>query len=1294
MRFASLVCFSALLSALSLGSVGTAQQAAKAIKAVPLKAAAKKPRALPRTTVISQVPGGGARPIGSTLLVPPGGVPPGGLPAPAVAVPVSPAVTTQQHVLKISRLTFDRRPSAILRAWAAAGRPSRREGPPEPTATAERPPGPPEVRNTVTPQPAVDPFDQQLLDFQGQVTIGAWSKVRSFLAALPAEEGKALYTRLLRSLQMKPPRRPKPLSVVPRPPGTPIVSLPASAAKYSEQHVCSCDDLIALAGCAPAPLDDTLISLLGGLMRQSLTAGNALSTVLDGFRKEVEKHPPAAKLDRNQVARILFSAGRGLAAGEFLPTLEEAESQNNFAALNLLSQFHLAQYAEEKTSRQLEVAWRATQAVLAGAGETTDHRDEMEKALRRAVDVAPQVRDELGQQWLNASFTGNPSRGMDILASIGSNSAQALQRSWREPDSRVNGLRLQTTAVEALLAAAPELADRWKSSLTLLATNWLREAEISYQFDQSTSRQGQLQRDQFGNFFYRNPRQRAASRIAAIPTGDLLELRPGAHWLSLVDEALHPKFSMLSAQLLLKINEEDQAFPYVEQLASSHPKLGKTLVDEFLRVWTNNHDPNANRNQTGRYMFMYGFERKAESIPLTRSKQERNLQELSALVERLKALPVELNEELLASAFTRCHSSAEVYRLSAIENVFGKLEQLDPDTLAALAQQMRANLIGVWRQPAVQKNNKTRRTQKDIEAEVLRGYQVARAVVDDAFDKHPTSWALQLARASLSHDENTYRKELKPDSTFSQRRDDAFAGFKKAAALYSAALPSLSQEEETSKVYEIWFYASLGACDLNQITERQTADLRQAKRIRAAILTLEDEETSKRHLALFANTLFTRMSAAKPAIKFRYVRTGLEIVGEHKQASEARKVYDYYNDLVTEIKLETSLDGNDVVGHTEPFGVFVQLRHTREIERESGGFGRYLQNQQNGNAFYYNYGRPIANYRDKFEETVRQSLDEQFEILSVTFQHEDVNSRALADAYGWRMTPYAYLLLQARGPEVDTLPGLQLNLDFLDTSGYVIIPVESAAVPLDASAQRGAARPLEKLSVTQTLDERQADEGKLILEVKAIGRGLLPPLDDLVDLAPPGFEIVSSRDRGLSVSEFDPDAREPVMICERNWTVTLASARSQQDRPKTFAFASSKMAETEMLFQRFADADLVEVDRIVDLEEAYGQASYAWLGRGGVAVMLVLIAGAVILMVANRGRKHAPAEAFAMPDDVNAFTVLGLLKQIRAHHGVDQEGRQELAQAIAHLEVEFFSNRGSHPSDLETLARTWIQRTA
>jgi hypothetical protein len=72
--------------------------------------------------------------------------------------------------------------------------------------------------------------------------------------------------------------------------------------------------------------------------------------------------------------------------------------------------------------------------------------------------------------------------------------------------------------------------------------------------------------------------------------------------------------------------------------------------------------------------------------------------------------------------------------------------------------------------------------------------------------------------------------------------------------------------------------------------------------------------------------------------------------------STTEKTY-YYNDLVSEIKLNVHVDGPDVVG-TAPFGVFVDIEHTRGIERELGGFRRYLQNQNSGRNNYYNYGRP------------------------------------------------------------------------------------------------------------------------------------------------------------------------------------------------------------------------------------------------------------------------------------------------------------------------------------------------
>ena len=71
------------------------------------------------------------------------------------------------------------------------------------------------------------------------------------------------------------------------------------------------------------------------------------------------------------------------------------------------------------------------------------------------------------------------------------------------------------------------------------------------------------------------------------------------------------------------------------------------------------------------------------------------------------------------------------------------------------------------------------------------------------------------------------------------------------------------------------------------------------------------------------------------------------------------------------------------------------------------------------------------------------SLQENFEILSATFNSENMEPLQ-GDEDGWQRTPYAYLLLQARGPQVDRIPEVKLDLDFKDTSGFFIMPVVSS----------------------------------------------------------------------------------------------------------------------------------------------------------------------------------------------------------------------------------------------------------
>jgi hypothetical protein len=441
-----------------------------------------------------------------------------------------------------------------------------------------------------------------------------------------------------------------------------------------------------------------------------------------------------------------------------------------------------------------------------------------------------------------------------------------------------------------------------------------------------------------------------------------------------------------------------------------------------------------------------------------------------------------------------------------------------------------------------------------------------------------------------------------------------------------------------------------------------------------------------------ANTLFTRMGAVKPEAKFRYLRSGFEIVGDHKQAWEARKVYDYYKDLAHEIKLEAIIDGSDVVGHQQPFGVFINLRHTREIERESGGFGRYLQNQTSM-YFSYNYGRPTADYRDKFQTAATEALKEHFEVLSVTFQTEDVNSRATSE-YGWRVTPYAYLLLKARGPQVDKLPPVRMDLDFLDTSGYVVLPISSPAVPIDARTAKGQPRPVHKLQITQTLDERQADQGKLVLEVKATGLGLVGDLDQLLTFKPEGFEIVKTEDQGVSVAKFDPDSLQTAVVSERTWLLTLHALPDLPQPPRLFSFGTARQEEMELTYQRYRDADLVPVSKEVSLEQQYGERSLKWIWAVAAAAIVILIVLALVIRRLLKSRSPRDT-GDGLPDKFTPFTVTSLLQRIQRNNQLNEAQQAELSRALHLLERRYFAGEpnGDGELNLRELAESWVRKT-
>ena len=1262
-------------------------------------------------------------------------------------VPDSPEAFEQQKQQILQTLEFDRRPSAILRLWAAPKppEPAAQVAPQTQPATPNPPPSPnPDPNAPPNPDPAAAEraaaaaktradylqFRSALTTLQRGVTQGDWANVRSTLQTFSETDRERIYDRLLQSLQQGPANAPK----------------NRMGQVIGEKNLIRAADLVEIAElCPTATLSKPRSSQLGILAANASQEGESATTLAETFRALLQPGTPGRRLTTDVAANILLAAGRLEDCLSFLPPLEKSIATADLRNLDLQSQVLVSLHQKKPDRQKLEQAWAAVQAILevppqpvpatpptttaapaappsptpappAPATPATALPDQpkpltaaeqeqlQQSALRRAVLLVPQLRRELGQKWLADSFTGEPERGRRILTGIGSAAARNMGEQAQDPDERLQTLLLQQTAVEALLTHAADSTETWRPVLHLLLVNWLREASYSAEWDASTSRGPRMQRDQFGNFFWQQDpaeqmrqMQMQTGMPRPIPSGKLLDARPNDRWLAFLETGFVPTFAAASARLHLKVKEETLAFPWIEQLAKTHPGDARELVENFLSTWSENNDPNNERRRTNPYMFSFGYNERLNAIPLTRSQQKRNLQELAEWVKRIRALNLDgINEEWLATAFTKVHSAAEVYQQQDLEAVFGDLQLVRPETLALLLNGMRTALSTVWRNPQVQQAAGTNRKKAEIEAEVLRGYESALGLCTTALSQQPRSWELLSVRGALQHDLNNYQNDLSKSPEFVERRREALASLQSAATAYTETVQQLDEDKHSVAAFNTWFYAALGDASLERISEERVAIPEQIPLIAQALQSLPDE-VRERHLDMFANDLFTRMSTVNPSVKFRYVREGLKLAGDRPQAREAKQVFDYYKDLVTEIQLQTAVDGSVRVGHTSPFGVLVSLRHSAAIERESGGFSRYLQNQNSGGGYFYNNGRPNEDYRDKFEKAARAALDEHFEVLSVTFEPESIQSRPDPEA-GWRVTPYAYLLLKARGPEIDRLPPVRIDLDFLDTTGYVVLPVESPSIPLDCAPADGDPRPIEDLTITQTLDEREAASGKLLLEIKAVGRGLVPNLDQLVDLKFADFEVSGIEDNKLSVSKFDDANRDPAVLSERLWTVSLKDRRERAAaEARTFSFAAAKIDPKELLFQRFNDADLESVQQTLTLQQTYDQPTSS-LSVWVLGLLLAVVAAGAVWYVRRRQPEAAPTTGprWQVPAEITPFSVLTLLRDIQQKSSLPGTAASELATSIERIERWYFATSAptAPQPDLHSEATIWIQRVA
>jgi len=348
--------------------------------------------------------------------------------------------------------------------------------------------------------------------------------------------------------------------------------------------------------------------------------------------------------------------------------------------------------------------------------------------------------------------------------------------------------------------------------------------------------------------------------------------------------------------------------------------------------------------------------------------------------------------------------------------------------------------------------------------------------------------------------------------------------------------------------------------------------------------------------------------------------------------------------------------------------------------------------------------------RDEFEKKLTEGLSPFFDIRSITFAAPDVKSRPTARP-GWEETPLAYVLVRAKDASVDKIPPVQMELRFIDLSGPVTIPATSAETLLKVAAGKPSPRPADKVEVTQTLDTRQfAINGSLSLEVAATASGLVPELEDLLDLSPLAavakVRQVTSIDP-LMVKELNTWGEKVAPRTERRWSITVdGDAIRAADKATDVPFPTVKAANTTTVWRTYQDIDPVVLSKASVLLDrvkvaqgagyvppvAEDYSAYLYVGLAAVTAFVVWIT----LRKRDTGPRPPRArDVFKLPATVDGFSVVALLRKLGASPLVKFTAAQksELQQDIERVQTGCFGGTATlSPADLKTVAEKWLRQ--
>ena len=1108
--------------------------------------------------------------------------------------------------------------------------------------------------------------------FLSAFRLGDWAQVRAELASLPPELGRGIYDKILTDLAERP------------------------------KNGVRIEDVFALADAAPGELSDLELRKIGQMLGQ-VVSPNESFWIADRLSRGTEKLGGKDPARRLAAGRVLLAGGFRDLAKAYLPDGADLDKVADEGLRLEIAAFLAAEQATELAQRdQISRIWNDNVAILRSEKKINDW--EKTKAAGEMLRVLTQVSPAVLSGTFAELMKAQPEAALKIVGGL---SRKIQNESQAAAAQRIDNLRAQTVLAN-LIAENPDAGDGpWKQILTLMAESWMAEVEQSFSRQSGGPRRG-------GN---------SRNSSSEIDPEEMLLLAPAGKWVAALPADLRDRFDASLARAIIVSANFEMAADRIVELARRRPAAGVALAEDFLIAWGQAHNPQLPQELRARY----GLPEDAR-IPITPVMMERNIESLARMMEVFrKAGVAPRDESKVVNAFDLAYSNAEAYRDSHIERVFGPTAKMDERVFFLLAQKMHSNLGDRWRRADIQRGSLTRRNEAQTYVMAEAGYTSLLKMIDEWQAGRPDAYKALLLGAVVLNDWSDFESfqdlaPLEPAKRLVAAKERTLQSqdyFQRAAAAYGRQVVRLQANELSIDPYLSWFNAVLGIGSTGQVNLGRPMNRAALGHIRAAILALPGK-LAPTHMGQLAKTLNNRLNDTNNPLhedlKYRYLASTLVVTKDDPFSLGLKKRSDYLDELLSEIRVETRVDGPNTVGVSQEFGIILSVVHTEAMGRVAR-FGQYLSNDAIAiAAASKRRGPQVAKGsepqgpRDEFEKKLTEGLTPFFDIRSITFAAPDVKSRPTARP-GWEETTLAYILVRAKDASVDKIPPVQMELRFIDLSGPVTIPATSAETLLKVASGKPTPRPADKVEVTQTLDTRSfAINGSLSLEVAATASGLVPELDDLLDLAPLAavakVRQVTAIDP-LMVKELNTWGEKVAPRTERRWSITVdGDAIRAADKATDVPFPTVKAANTTTVWRTYQDIDPVVLSKASVLLDrvkvaqgagyvppvAEDYSTYLYIGLAAVTAFVVWLT----LRKRDTGPRPPRArDVFKLPATVDGFSVVALLRKLGTSPLVKFTAAQnaELQQDIERVQTGCFGGTTTlSTADLKTVAEKWLRQ--